>query len=503
MQPDILIYMSDQQDGRRLGCAGDPVLRTPNLDRLAQRGTWFHNAYTSYPLCVPARAGFLTGQHCSVNNVYGNAGAIGVDHATFLHSLVAQGYETVLIGRMHFVGPDQRHGFTKRVGGDFCHVFWPQYHMEEAWMRNMGGYVNTTGAGGCLQIAGGGGVSPTREYDLAVIEWARRYLERPHDKPQCIVVGTYGPHFPYAAEAERFAYYYDALSLPESFHAEETPLDNPFLRAKQQYPRPEIARAARAAYFGLIEEQDHLFGRVMTAWDAYRAATDRPAVTVFTSDHGDQCGEHNLFGKQTFYEGSVRVPLLVEGDAVVPNGRVDTPASLLDLAPTLTALTDGPALPTPGGISLLPCLVEGAAPPDRPVVAEFCYNSETAGPCPARMVRQGDWKLCHYANDTVADTLYDLRNDPQETTDRSADHPDRVTALQVQARADWHPERVIAQRKEQARHHAILAQAGEAVGGPPAECWMGYAGRLQLPDAPGSIVSDEARSQMSCAGDKS
>jgi choline-sulfatase len=493
LRPDILIFMSDQQDGRLLGCAGHGTMRTPNIDALAARGTVFRSAYTSCPLCVPARAGFLTGQLSSANDVYGNDDAIREDQATFLHCLAAQGYETVLVGRMHFLGPDQRHGFTKRIGGDFSHVYWPTYAPDEAWMRNMGPYVHTTGAGGCLRVVGGGGVSPAREYDLAVTDWALDYLAEQHRKPQCIVVGTYGPHFPYVAEKSLFGHYRAVATLPRTFHLEGGELRNPFYRSKQQYPEPDVALAAQAAYRGLIEEQDHLFGRVMAVWEEYRRSSGRPGVTVFTSDHGDQCGEHNLYGKQTLFEGSVRIPLVIEGDGLVSGRSVASPASLLDLAPTLLDLTDGMRLPRPGGRSLLGMLTGRAEPTDRAVIAEHGCRSEDIGLCQARMVRKGDWKLMHFANEHVDDMLFNVREDPLEQHECSAARPEVVRGLRTIAYEDWRPDEAARRRGEKRAHHHILRQAGEAAGGPPEECWMGYAGRLRLPDADGSHVCTEAR----------
>lgn len=493
VKPDILIHMSDQQDGRLLGCAGSEEIRTPNIDRLAALGTAFNATYTSCPICVPARAGFLTGQHCSVNDVYSNNGAIGVDHSTFLHSLVAQGYETVLVGRMHFIGPDQRHGFTKRIGGDFCHMFWPDYAPDDEWMQSMGSYLHTTGTGGALRVAGGGGVSPTREYDLQVIDWAQKYLAEDHDKPQCVVVGTYGPHFPYVARKNLFEYYLENSTLPETFRTEEGGLNHPILGPRQQYPDEDVALAAQAAYRGLIEEQDQLFGRVVSAWDEYTDRSGRPALTIYTSDHGDTCGDHNQYGKQTFYEGSTRVPLIIAGDGLNSGQVVGAPTSLLDVAPTVLEIAGAMPLPTPGGESLVPIMTGSEEPTDRAVVSEFFYGSEQTGPCPARMVRRGEWKLMHYANEQVGDMLFNLCEDPEEVLNRNTECDAIANELRQIARADWDPKEVSRRKQEKQKHHRILTAAGEPVGGPPEECWMEYADRLQLPDAEGSHISQEAR----------
>ena len=120
---DILLYMSDQHSFGLQGYAGNGIVRTPMLDYLAENGTAMMNASTACPLCVPARAAMISGQLPSNNGVLFNFNAISSDKATFLHSLTVAGYETVLCGRMHFVGPDQRHGYSRRVAGDRTPVF--------------------------------------------------------------------------------------------------------------------------------------------------------------------------------------------------------------------------------------------------------------------------------------------------------------------------------------------------------------------------------------------
>ena len=189
---DILIFMSDQHAGFLSGYAGDLVIRTPALDQLAHDGTVMENAYTSCPLCVPARMSMLSGQLPSRNGVLDNGGSIPPEQPTFLHALGIAGYETVLCGRMHFDGPDQRHGFSKRIMGELTPV-WPGYRKNIMKERQL--YAMTFAEPGALKIIGGGN-SPVLEYDRAVTKAALEYLSHPHERPQCIVVGTYAPLFP-------------------------------------------------------------------------------------------------------------------------------------------------------------------------------------------------------------------------------------------------------------------------------------------------------------------
>lgn len=144
-KPEILIFFSDQHDARLMRGAGNGVVRTPNLDRLMAEGTTFLNACTSFPLCVPARMSFLTGQLPSRTGIVTNSCTIPQDQVTFIHSLAVNGYDTVLCGRMHFEGPDQRHGFVERFVGDMTPVLWHRTGIDEERGES---FTGTFGGGG-------------------------------------------------------------------------------------------------------------------------------------------------------------------------------------------------------------------------------------------------------------------------------------------------------------------------------------------------------------------
>jgi choline-sulfatase len=151
----------------------------------------------------------LLGKLPSKTGVFSNAGAIPESSATFLHSLVAAGYGTTLIGRMHFIGTNQRHGFTARLVGDMTPVTWNR--PLEALARARGVFRTSYAEPGSLEVIGGGD-SPVLRYDKDVIQAALEFLSKKHEKPQCILIGTYGPHFPYVAPPELFRKYRAAAS---------------------------------------------------------------------------------------------------------------------------------------------------------------------------------------------------------------------------------------------------------------------------------------------------
>ena len=245
---DILLFMSDQHSHRIQGYADDPVVRTPNLDRIARAGTVLDNAYTACPLCVPARAAMISGLLPSNNGVLFNFNAISSDQATFLHSLNIAGYETVLCGRMHFIGPDQRHGYAKRIAGDRT----PTFHNGMPKGKKKTSKVTGFDENSSLYYIGPGD-SPVLAYDRYVTDRALEYLAQEHERPQFLTVGTYGPHFPYVAPPDLYEYYYDRVSLDD---VSDTFQGYPALEGKMQEADPEVARAARAAYYGLVEQQD-------------------------------------------------------------------------------------------------------------------------------------------------------------------------------------------------------------------------------------------------------
>ncbi|MFW6045160.1 MAG: sulfatase-like hydrolase/transferase, partial [Planctomycetota bacterium] len=444
-EPDILIVLSDQHSAACAGFAGNDVVRTPNLDRLAEEGTVFDAAYTSCPLCVPARSAFLTGQLPSSTGVYRNQQMIPCNVTTFLHSLGAAGYETVLCGRMHFKGVDQRHGFTRRIFGDVTHTY-------KSGVGDFGPFSGALGMGGCMDLVGAGD-SPILEYDRQVVRAAVNYLEQDHERPQCIVVGTYGPHFTYCCSPDLFDEYWPQVEVPPTFFPENDP-DHPVKESKAQRQRTNmvtgeeedvnehLARAARAAYYGMITELDGHVGTMRKAWERYLDRSGREGVFMYTSDHGDTVGEHGVFGKQTFYEGSARIPMIVAGDGVAAGQSVQAPVSIVDIAPTLRDLTGVQQLPHTDGLSLCSVLRGESPAQDRTVLSEYMEGwgkNIHAG----RMVRQNQWKLIHYEQCQEKDLLFDVANDPQERRDLSTEKPNILQQLRDRAQSGWEVDRLV------------------------------------------------------------
>jgi choline-sulfatase len=426
--PNILVVMVDQLAGTLFPDGPVDWLNTPNLRRLAARSQRFSQAYCASPLCGPSRASFMTGLLPSRSGVYDNAAEFRSDLPTFAHHLRRAGYRTILAGKMHFVGPDQLHGFEERLTTDIypADFGWtPDYRRPEEridwWYHNMG------------SVSGAGVAETTNqlEYDdeVAFLATAKlRDLARGADpRPWAMVVSFTHPHDPYVARQRHWDLYEDcAHLLPEA----PDPADDPQsqrLRAAcdagATVMTDDMVRRARRAYFANISYIDDKLGELLDVLDA----TGQEAAILFTSDHGDMLGERGLWFKMIFLDGSARVPLILAlpGDA---GGRVDSPVSLLDVLPTLCDLA-GAEVPTGlDGASLFDATARGAVP------MEYAAEGSIA---PLVALRQGRWKLIRSAPDP--DLLFDIEADPAERANR-ADDPacaDVLADLHAQADARW------------------------------------------------------------------
>lgn len=417
--PHIVFILSDQHNADVIGAARNPHIRTPSLDRLYASGMAFENCYCASPLCVPSRAALLSGRMPSATGVYNNMQALRSDEPTFVHALALAGYETTLVGRMHFNGPDQRHGYMNRLVGDIT----PSAPGRGLRERQYGDLLGTQGQSRIAIEKAGGGNSAVLQFDRAVTDAAVAHLAaRETEAPIFLTVGYYGPHCPFVAPPELFQHYLDVLPSPdvptEAERCELHPAIRQWIanRAVGDVTAAELQRV-RAAYFGMVEYLDGLIGEVLAAVERH-LGTDNVLI-VYASDHGESLGAHGLFWKSNFYEESARVPLVFSWRGTIPAGKVTRAAtSLLDLAPTLISVAGGAALPAVDGKDLSQALRSGELAEDgRAVISEL---ADIKGDSPSAMIRQGRWKLVqHHGYEHVQ--LFDLYADPDETTDLGRD----------------------------------------------------------------------------------
>ena len=418
MQPDILLFMSDQHAPQFMAGA-EMEVDTPNLDALRREGTSFSEAYTACPLCVPARMAMLSGMRPARTGIFTNVDTLPDTLPTFLHHLAAAGYETVLAGRMHFIGQDQRHGFTKRIAPDITLVTWTR---PEHIKAERGVFARTFAGKWAPQVVGGG-ESPVLHYDELVIQAAVDYLAQPHEKPQFILVGTYGPHFPYVAPPELFYKYLKTARLPATFGTKEDFMNPVLCALREPDARPEVGLACQTAYKGLVEHMDGLVGRVRRAFDGFVQARGTPHLFGYLSDHGDTIGEHGVFGKKTFFEKSAKIPLLLAGTGVAAGRRWDEPVSILDVGPTVCEWAGADAPERADGQSLAQILRGQDGPRGRAVLSESMDKGPDGRWTYGCMARRGTYKFITYHGYEEQDLLFDVAADPLEQNNLAAARP--------------------------------------------------------------------------------
>ena len=390
---NILILMVDQLNGTLFPDGPANWLHAPNLRKLASKSIRFENCYTASPLCAPGRASFMSGQLPSITGVYDNAAEFPSDLPTYAHHLRGAGYQTALAGKMHFVGPDQLHGFEERLTTDIypADFGWTPDYREPGeridwWYHNMG---SVTGAG----VAE---ISNQMEFDDEVAYEAVRKiydLARGNDeRPWCLTVSFTHPHDPYLARRRYWDLYEDCDQLLPSVGAMPYELHDPHSKRifdANDWRSFDITedhiRRARRAYFANISYLDDKIGEVLDTLER----THQEAIILFVSDHGDMLGERGLWFKMTFFEGSARVPLMISAPSIKPRHEA-TPVSTIDACPTLCDLASVSMegiKPWTQGENLIP--ISNGVVRTIPVAMEY---AEEASYAPLVSLRNGKFK---------------------------------------------------------------------------------------------------------------
>jgi len=429
-KPNILIFMVDQLNGTLFPDGPAEWLHAPNLKKLAARSTRFKNAYTASPLCAPGRAAFMSGQLPSDTGVYDNAAEFISSIPTYAHHLRRAGYQTCLSGKMHFVGPDQMHGFEERLTTDIypADFGWtPDYRKPgeriDWWYHNMG---SVTGSG----VAE---ISNQMEYDDEVAYHATRkvydYARSKDERPWCMTVSFTHPHDPYVARKKYWDLYEDCEYLLPTVPAmdyEDHDTHSKRIFDANDWRSFDISeddiKRSRRAYFANISYLDDKIGEVMEAVEATRQET----IIMFVSDHGDMLGERGLWFKMSFFEGSARVPMMICAPDMEP-GLITTPVSNIDVCPTLCDLAGvdmSEVEPWTTGQSVKP-MGQGVERTE-PVAIEYAAEASYS---PMVSLRYGKWKYNRCKLD--ADQLFDLDKDPHELTNLAevAEHQGTLTQL--------------------------------------------------------------------------
>lgn len=443
---DILVYLSDQHDPLVSGVYGNPWVDTPNLDRIAKAGHVFEHAYTSCPLCVPARLSFLTGKRPSKLNIFNNDCALAGDQPTLAHTIGAAGYETVLVGRMHFKGVDQLHGFDEHRVGDITTQFWGNGGSRRT---DLGAFVGTTNMKGCLDVVGGGD-SPVLDFDECVVDETIRLFDEKSQAPRFVVTGTYAPHFSYAAPRELYLKYKERLRQVKDDIKRE---NHAAYRHMERTIDDELLLSIRAAYYGMVENMDRQIGQVYDAWKKNLEAHGREGIFVYVSDHGDMLGERNMVGKQTFYERSVRIPLIVAGDGI-EQGCTKAPVSLLDLSRSLVDWAQANPLPEMEGENLMEIARKGRT---TPVISEHVVDRKDGCYAGKMIVTESHKAFCF---DGIGDLAIYKRLENGKLRLVEVDNSEKQHWMNLLLE-DWEPEKIVERYQSRKADQQVLIQWGK------------------------------------------
>ncbi len=448
-QPNLLFVYADQHRADVLGCAGNEVVATPNLDRLAADGVRFESAWTESPICQPARASLLTGRYPSNHGVLGNfAGDCRPEWDTFPRRLQEAGYTTASVGKTHYsawpVGaePDAQPPSDEWIGSfGFDHVveeFDRYVHVGDGWETPYMAFLRAHGALAPYQDAiranfrgtdrhWNGVTSPLPQaLDLTcfLADEAQRWIGAQRgDRPWFLQLSFVQPHVPLMGDPEWAAYYADAAidrtapAVPQ--HTTEAWADHLGLLRGHSHAdllTDDFVLAGARQYYAMVSLIDQRVGDLLGQLDS-DGVLDNTWI-VYSSDHGEMLGDHGLMAKMNFYRSSVRVPLIVRPPGGV-DGRVErTPVQGFDVAATVLDVAGADALADAPARSLAPFVVGKDAEERSHVVSMIRMRP---GLPTWQAVTDGQWRATFNADTGEASELFDLTADPDEAVNRIVD----------------------------------------------------------------------------------
>ncbi len=459
MKPqNLLVIMSDEHSRKVLGCYGDPIVHTPHLDALARRGTRFSQAYTSSPICVPARASFAVGKYVHQIGFWDNADPYDGSTQSWHHLLRERGHNVTSIGKLHFRSTDEDNGFTEEI--------LPMHVVDKkgdliGLLRDP---LAPRGHAKKLAATAGPGESTYTTYDRAIAAqaqiWLREKAQQNKDKPWVLFVSFVAPHFPLTAPPEHYYRYADQKLPMPKLHQRPDSNFHPYVRDYAAcidygayFEDDSHVHRALASYYGLCSFLDEQIGKVLGALTD--AGLDSSTRVVYTSDHGDNLGVRGLWGKSTMYEESAGCPMIIAGEGIPQGHTCDRPVGHIDVYPFILDAV-GEKLPVGDnhpGISL--ARFANDEPINRDLLVEYHATGSVAG---AFTVRHGKFKYTYYI--AHPPELFDLEQDPEELTNLASDpgHAAQLAECDRALRAICDPDAV--EQRAKARQAEIIAVHG-------------------------------------------
>jgi arylsulfatase A-like enzyme len=413
--PNFVFFLTDDQRWDAMSCAGNEILKTPNMDRIAAEGIRFENMFVTTSLCGPSRASFLTGKYVHNHGVRRNGGELSLDQRTFPEVLKAAGYETAFIGKWH------NNDLGKGRGFDYTFGF-----------KGQGRYHNPV-------ISENFG--PEKEYEGHVTDiltdYAIEFLEREHERPFCLLLWFKAPHRSWLP-AKRFEDLYKDIKIPEpstfhdSYEGRPNAVKNADMKIGDFDDVPDLDTFLKN-YYRTLAGVDENVGRVLDALD--RLGFTKDTMVIYSGDNGFFLGEHHFFDKRLMYEHSIRVPLLVRYPKMIRPGITNSEMVLnVDVGPTILDLAGVEIPEDVDGQSMKPLLQGKGIPWRKDFLYEYYEYPAVHMVRKNRGIRTNRWKYIHYFEDPEEFELYDIQNDPEEMNNLYANPAYRDVVAQLRER---------------------------------------------------------------------
>ncbi len=453
-RPNVLFLISDDLNNF-LGCYGDPRAKTPNIDRLAARGVTFDRAYCAFPLCGPSRNSMLTGLYPNSTGILANAQIFRqtIPKQVSLSQAFRQaGYFATRIGKLYHYNVPNSIGTNGHDDPGSWEVEINPAGVDRLEEQPFITTLTPNQFGGTLSWY----ASPksdkhhTDAMNAANAEWVLERCAKQQDRPFFLAVGFFRPHTPYVAPKEPYFGYYPEAEMPLVTGVKEDQADIPAAalasyKKEQDKLTDDLRRQCMQAYYASISFMDAQVGRVVDALDRLGLADN--TIIVFTSDHGYHMGEHGLWQKQSLFEESSRVPLLIVAPGAGKKGVVaKSPVSHVDLYPTLAELCNVKAPSNLQGQSLVPLLKDentnGRGWALTQVVRGGGFRRQGASPAVGDngnrffgySLRTSRWRYTEWGEGSAGVELYDHDADPKELTNLAskAEHAKTIAELSAQ-----------------------------------------------------------------------
>ncbi len=394
-RPNFVFFLTDDQRWDGMSCAGNTILKTPNMDRIAQEGVRFENMFVTASLCGPSRASFLTGKYAHNHDVRRNGLALSLRHRTFPELLKQAGYETAFVGKWHNTDLGRNRNFDYSFG-----------------FKGQGRYYDPI-------ISENYG--PYKEYKGHVTDIltnkAITFLRKEHKQPFCLLVWFKSPHRSFHP-AKRFKNLYKEEEIPkppnfdDDYEGRPDAVKNANMKIGDFADIPDYQTFVKD-YYRCLAGVDENLGRVLDALK--ELGFEDNTVVIYAGDNGFFIGEHHFFDKRFMYEESIRVPLLIKYPNLIQSTSVESEMVLnVDIAPTILDLADITIPDDMDGRSIRPILEGKRSMWRKDFLYEYYEYPGAHSGRKNRGVRTERWKYIHYFEEPQEFELYDIQSDPHE-----------------------------------------------------------------------------------------